>query len=65
MDEEWQKLSLPCGGAGKTIHTVRSSGRMPGRNKEDLLMKAKTKLYKLLSMLLCCVMLVGLLPMTA
>ncbi|MGN0987032.1 MAG: hypothetical protein ACI4OO_04245 [Otoolea sp.] len=28
-------------------------------------MKAKTKLYKLLSMLLCCVMLVGLLPMTA
>ena len=28
-------------------------------------MKAKTKLYKLLSLLLCCVMLVGLLPTTA
>lgn len=61
MDEEWQKLSLPCGGAGKTIHTVRSSGRMPGRNKEEELnMKKRTS--KLLSILLCLVMLLGMLP---
>ena len=54
---------MPCGRAGKTIHTVRSPGKMPERNKEELLMKAKVKLHKLLSLLLALVMVVGLLPM--
>lgn len=34
-DEEWQKLSLPCGRAGKTNHTGKSTGNMPESNKEE------------------------------
>ena len=56
---------MPCVKAGKTIHTVRLSGRMPERNKEELLMKEKKKLHRLLSMLLCCVFVLGLMSITA
>ena len=35
-DEKWQKLSLPCGRASKSIHTVYSPGKMPERKKEEL-----------------------------
>ena len=52
---------MPCGRADKSIHTVRSPGKMPERNQEELLMKAK--LTRLLSLLLTLVMAVGLLPM--
>ena len=38
---------------------------MPERNKEDLLMKAKKKLHRRLSILLCCVLVLGLMPITA
>ena len=53
---------MPCGRAGKTNHTVKSPGKMPERNKEELLMKAKMKPHKLLSLLLALVMVVGMLP---
>ena len=36
-------------GAGKRFHTVREYGKMPERNKEELYMKVKTKLYRLQS----------------
>ena len=36
-------------GAGKRFHTVREYVKMPERNKEELYMKVKTKLYRLLS----------------
>ena len=38
---------------------------MPERNKEDLLMKAKKKLHRRLSIMLCCVLVLGLMPITA
>ena len=38
---------------------------MPERNKEELLIKTKMKLHKLLSLLLALVMVVGLLPTAA
>ena len=53
---------MPCGRAGKRIHTVKQIGKMPERNKEELLMK--TKLTKLWSFLLSLVMLLSLLPTT-
>ena len=53
---------MPCGRADKSTHTLRSPGEIPKRNKEELLMKARIRLHKLLSVLLCCIMLVGMLP---
>ena len=37
-DEVRRKLSLPCGRADYTNHTVKSPGKMPERNKKKLLM---------------------------
>ena len=51
---------MPCGRADYTNHTVRSPGKMPERNKEELLMK--TKLTRLWSFLLALVMVLALMP---
>ena len=55
---------MPCGRAGKTNPTVSQIGKMPERKKEELLLKAKLKPHKLLSLLLALVMVVGMLPMS-
>lgn len=51
------------GERAKMFHAVKLSGK-PEKSEEDLFME-KTKLQKLLSFLLCCVLVLGMLPTTA